>query len=129
MPDFNAQSPVGIYEDKVSDMFEPYVYPQESGMHCDTKWLRLTGGDRQALEIFAEDRLAFSVHHFTQKMIDKAQHQEDLTNKPVTFLSLDGFVRGIGSSSCGPDTRKEYRLDAAKGYSFAFTLIPKTTEG
>ena len=93
-------------------------------MHCDTKWIELADGDGNLLRIYADDALAFSVPHFTQKMIDKAQHQEDIKKADTTFLTLDGFVRGIGSSSCGPDTRAEYRLDAGKGLSFGFTVIP-----
>ena len=124
MPDFKAQSPIGIYNANVDDMYEMYVYPQESGMHCDTKWLELSDGSGNLLRIYADDVLAFSVHHFTQKMIDKAQHQEDIKNSDTTFLTLDGFTRGIGSSSCGPDTRKEYRKDARDGFSFGFTVIP-----
>ena len=124
MPDFKAQAPVGIYNADVDDMFEPYVYPQESGMHCDVKWIELSDDDKNLLRIYADDTLAFSVHHFTQKMIEKAQHQEDIRKTDTTFLTLDGFVRGIGSSSCGPDTRAEYRLNALEGYSFGFTVIP-----
>ncbi|MBQ6065807.1 MAG: hypothetical protein IJK89_03215 [Clostridia bacterium] len=124
MPDFKAQAPVGIYSADVDEMYEPYVYPQESGMHCDVKWIELSDHDNNLLRIYADDTLAFSVHHFTQKMIDKAQHQEDIKKADTTFLTLDGYVRGIGSSSCGPDTRAEYRLNALEGYSFGFTVIP-----
>ena len=126
MPDFNCQSPVGIYSAKIDDMFEPYVYPQESGMHCDTKKLVLSSDDGTSLEIYADESFNFSVHHFTQNAIEKAQHQEDLKDMNTTFLTLDGFTRGIGSSSCGPDTRKEYTGDASLGYTLGFTLIPHT---
>ena len=124
MPDFNIHAPVGIYSDKVSEMSEPYVFPQESGMHCDVKKIVLSGGCGK-LTIYAENKLAFSIRHFTQEALDKAQHQEDLSDMGLTYLTLDGFVRGIGSSSCGPDTRQEYRLDCSKGYSFSFTIIPE----
>lgn len=126
MPDFNCQSPVGIYSADIDSMFEPYVYPQESGMHCDTKKIVLSSADGVSLEIYADDTVNFSVHHFTQKAIDKAKHQEDLKDMQTTFITLDGFTRGIGSGSCGPDTRDEYKGDASKGYSFGFTLIPHT---
>lgn len=126
MPDFTLQSPVGIYSANIDDMFEPYVYPQESGMHCDTKKIVLSADDGTELCIYADDKLNFSVHHFTQNAVDKAEHQEDLKDMNTTFLTLDGVTRGIGSGSCGPDTRKEYRTDAAEGYSFGFTMIPHT---
>lgn len=125
MPDFKAQSPIGIYSAKVSDMREKYVYPQESGMHCDTKWLKLSDGEGNELAFYADDVFNFSLRHFTQELLNKAAHEEDLRDMNMTLLTVDGVTRGIGSSSCGPDTREEYRLNALKGYSFSFTVIPK----
>ena len=125
MPDFKAQAPVGIYAAKVSDMRDKYVFPQESGMHCDTKWLRLSAENGAEIAFYADDTFNFSVRHFTQALLDKAAHEEDLRDMGITLVSLDGYTRGIGSSSCGPDTREEYRLNALKGYRFSFTVIPK----
>ncbi len=123
MPDFNAHAPVGIYESSVNDMYEPYVYPQENGMHCDTRWLMLSDGEN-TVKIYGDKPFNFSVHHTTQSAINKAQHQEDVHDMNTTFLTVDGFTRGIGSSSCGPDTREEYRLNADKLMEFSFTIIP-----
>lgn len=126
MPDFKCQAPVGIYSADIDSMFEPYVFPQESGMHCDTKKIILSASDGTKLAIYADDKVNFSIHHFTQSALDRAKHQEDVKDMNTTVLTLDGFTRGIGSSSCGPDTRAEYRADASLGYSFGFTLIPLT---
>ncbi len=123
MPDFKAQSPVGIYSAKVSDMYEPYVFPQENGMHCDTRWLKLSDGEN-TVSFYGDAPFNFSVHHKTQSAINKAEHQEDLKDMNTTYLTLDGYTRGIGSSSCGPDTREEYRLDASEIMEFSFTIIP-----
>ena len=123
MPDFKAQSPVGIYKARVADMYEPYVFPQENGMHCDTRWLKLSDGEN-TFAVYGDAPFNFSVHHQTQSAINKAQHQEDLKDMNTTFLTVDGFTRGIGSSSCGPDTREEYRLDASQILEFSFTIIP-----
>ena len=125
MPDFKAQAPVGIYKANIDDMREKYVYPQESGMHCDTRWLRLTSPNGGELAVYADDVYNFSLRRFTQEALNKAAHEEDLKDMGVTLLSLDGVTRGIGSSSCGPDTREEYRLNALEGYEFSFTVIPK----
>ncbi len=123
MPDFKSQSPVGIYSSKVADMYEPYVFPQENGMHCDTRWLKLTDGEN-TVAVYGDAPFNFSVHHQTQSAINKAEHQEDLKDMNTTYLTIDGYTRGIGSSSCGPDTREEYRLDASKIMEFSFTIIP-----
>ena len=77
------------------------------------------------LAFYADDVFNFSLRHFTQELLNKAAHEEDLHDMNMTLLTIDGVTRGIGSSSCGPDTREEYRLNALKGYSFSFTVIPK----
>ena len=125
MPDFKLQSPVGIYADKVENMREKYVFPQESGMHCDAKWIELSDGRGAALKFFADESFNFSVKHFTQEALDAARHEEDLRDMNMTYLTLDAVTRGIGSSSCGPDTREEYRLTDRDGYEFSFTMIPE----
>ncbi len=123
MPDFKAQSPVGIYSAKIADMYEPYVFPQENGMHCDTRWLKLTDGDN-TVAVFGDKPFNFSVHHTSQSALNKAEHQEDICDLNTTYLTVDGFTRGIGSSSCGPDTRDEFKLNADKVMEFSFTIIP-----
>ena len=125
MPDFKAQSPVGIYSAKVADMREKYVYPQESGMHCDSKWLVLSDNNGSTLSFYSDDSFNFSLKHFTQSLLNKASHEEDLRDMGITLLTLDAVTRGIGSSSCGPDTREEYRLNALEDYEMSFTVIPK----
>ncbi|MDR1628852.1 MAG: DUF4981 domain-containing protein [Oscillospiraceae bacterium] len=125
LPDFNAQAPVGIYEAKVADIHEPYVYPQDNGNHTDTKWLTLTNEQGEGLSIYAYDKLSFSAHNYTQETLQDAKHQEDLCDQNTTFLSLDGFVRGAGSKSCGPDTLDKYRKDAStEELEVAFTIVP-----
>ncbi len=123
MPDFKAHSPVGIFSSGIQDMYEPYVFPQENGMHCDTRWLKLTDGEN-SVAFYGDAPFNFSVHHQTQSAINKAQHQEDIKDMNTTYLAIDGYTRGIGSSSCGPDTREEYRLNADKVMEFSFTIIP-----
>ncbi|MBR0508933.1 MAG: hypothetical protein IJJ85_02345 [Clostridia bacterium] len=131
MPDFKLQSPVGVYSAKVADLWEPYVFPQQSGVHCDVKCLSV-GSDDLTLHFYAgaeseTDRFAFSAWHFTEAAVQAAKHQEDLSDMDLTYLALDGFVRGIGSSSCGPDTRREYRLND-RFLSFEIVMVPESNK-
>ena len=126
LPDFNIQAPMGTYSAKVADMDEPYVFPQDSGNHGDTRYLILTDDNGKGVKISGVKPFSFSVHHYTQDVLQKAQHREDLTDMNGTFLSLDGFVRGIGSSSCGPDTLPEYKIvtnDDPLKFTFVFEPI------
>ncbi len=121
MPDFNSQSPVGIYESTVDGFYEPYVFPQENGMHCDCRYVELTDNE-QKLTVKSDNLFAFSVHHFTQENLHKAQHIEDIENSHSTFLTLDAYTRGVGSSSCGPDTLEEYTYQKDE-LEFEFVII------
>lgn len=126
MPDFTLQAPVGVYSAKVADMDEPYVFPQDSGVHCDCRYLEVTDESGHGLRISCNNNFAFSAHNYTQAALQKAAHREDLADENTTVLSLNAFVRGIGSSSCGPDTLDEYKLKcSAYGDFFAsFEFIP-----
>jgi len=71
--------------------------------------------------------LNFSAHNYTRKAIIESKHNEDLFDMNTTFLSIDGFMMGTGSNSCGPKTTKEYRLNAKYGsiyrYSYKITAL------
>ncbi len=125
LPDIIAQSPMGIYSSTVKAMHEPYIYPQDNGDHCETKWLELSDKKGRGLTIYAYDKFAFSVHDYTQESLEKAKHQEDLKDENTVFLSLDSFQRGSGSCACGPDTLDEYKRDASmEELVVSFTIIP-----
>ncbi|MBQ9880158.1 MAG: hypothetical protein IJM45_06980, partial [Clostridia bacterium] len=129
MPDFKAQSHLGIFEDRVSNMHEPYVFPQGSGIRTGVRWVELRMKDGPGIRIispFGEKPFAFEAHHFYADDVNKARHIEDLKDDPeVTVLSLYGFLRGIGSASCGPDAMEEYRLDGDARYvTLAYRIEP-----
>lgn len=123
--DFKAQSTVGIFKSKVEDMHEPYIKPQDNGNRGEVRWLKITDNGGKGLMFgFVDKPFSFSLHHYTQKLLQNAKHQEDLKDENTTVLSIDGFIRGTGTSSCGPDTLPEYTFDAQDGLSFKFTMSP-----
>lgn len=122
--DFNIQSPIGLYCENVIDMHENYIKPQDNGNHSDVKYLRLTDNSGNGIEIAGNSKFSFSVHEYTQNLLTKAKHREDLYDQNTTFLSLDGFMRGAGSNACGPDTLEEHRFNFKKHNKFSFTIKP-----
>ncbi|MBR1810714.1 MAG: hypothetical protein IJ766_03555 [Clostridia bacterium] len=126
LPDFDAQCHRGVFKTTVSDMFEHYVYPQDNGNRGKVKYLKLTDENGKGFSFYAADSFSFSAHHTTQEIIDKATHDEEVTPVDATVLSLDGFVRGVGTESCGPDTLPQYRADLEKNaYTLTFTVVPE----
>lgn len=123
--DFKAHTTLGIYESRIRDFHEPYVKPQDNGNRSFTRWLKVTDNDGHGL-MFLRDKefFSFSAHHYTQKLLQGAKHQEDLTDQNITAISIDGFMRGTGTSSCGQDTLPKYRIDAEDGLEFSFYIKP-----
>lgn len=125
LPDFKAQSLVGIYKTTVDEMHEPYIKPQDNGNRGETRWLKVTDGDGDGLLICnSKGNFSFSAHHYTQGLLAKAKHQEDLHDENTTVVSIDGYVRGAGTASCGPDTLEKYRFSVKNGLKFRFSIFP-----
>lgn len=123
--DLKAHTSVGVYNDNVENMHVPYIKPQDNGNRTEVRWLKIMNSEGKGLTIqHLENNFSFSIHHYTQKLLQKAQHQEDLLDQNTTFVSIDGFMRGTGSSSCGPDTLPQYTFNAKDGLEFAFRLSP-----
>lgn len=123
LPDFTAQSPIGIYRSTVHEMHEPYIMPQDNGEHCNVKWLDISDGDGHSIRVYAEERFAFNIHDYTQDNLYKAKHQEDIVYVDSSVLTIDGYVRGTGTNSCGPETLPEYRIDEDSMLIFEFTVV------
>ena len=127
LPDYYAQSLVGIYETTVSDMYEPYIRPQESGNRCRIRYFDIKDGEGDGLRFAYKDSyLTFNARNYTQKLLDQAGHIEDLHSEKTTAVNIDGFIRAAGTASCGPDVLDQFIIDGRKGLEFSFTVIPQT---
>jgi beta-galactosidase len=120
-PDRKAGAAVGCYSATVSEMYVPYIVPQEHGGRCDVRWLRLVDAAGAGLCIEATGLLQFSASHFTSEDLFRAHHTHELEPRPEVFLNLDCAHRGLGTGSCGPDTLPRYRIRAGL-HSFAYRI-------
>ena len=123
LPDLKAQSPMGIFRSTVHEMHEPYIMPQDNGEHCNVKWLDVSDDEGHSIRVYAEERFAFNIHDYTQDNLYKAKHQEDIVNVDSSVLTIDGYVRGTGTNSCGPETLPEYVIDEDSMLIFEFTFV------
>ena len=58
------------------------------------------------------------------KGIYGAKHRGDINFSGTTCVHIDTFVRGIGSNSCGPDARPEFKHEGKESLSYAFRVCP-----
>lgn len=124
LSDFKAQSTLGIYEDKVSSMHEPYIYPQENGYHTETRYLEITDGEAGLIFANCPGNFSFNVHEYTSASLQKAKHEEEIERFDTTCLNLDGFLSGTGTGSCGDYTLEKYRVICDDELTFSFEIAP-----
>jgi beta-galactosidase len=120
-PDRKAGAAVGRYEARVTEMYVPYIVPQEHGNRCDVRWLCVVDGAGAGLRIDLPAPLLFSASHFSSDDLYRARHTHELEPRPEVILNLDAMQRGLGTASCGPDTLPRYRIRAGL-HRFAYRM-------
>ena len=124
-PDRLASAFLGRYEHRISGLEVPYVVPQENGNRSGVRNLLLMANEKtvpgtgqilpESIAIGSEAPVNFSVSRHSQENLWEARHTCDLVDlssgdSGYYFLNIDAAQRGVGTATCGPDTRPEYRV-------------------
>ncbi len=109
-PDTHSAVRFGSWTSGLAELQTPYVVPQENGRREGMRSMSLRRGDATLLSLDAHSEIGFSVRPWTSETLEKAGHLADLHPGPLTVLTLDAGVDGIGSASCGPGPSEESRL-------------------
>ena len=106
-------------------MRENYVRSQSMGTRTDTRWMTLSDNNGKGIKISAlGDHFDFTALHFTDEEIWSAKYGHDLdkVRRPETVLNIDCATRGLGSASCGPGPRPEFKLVPDTTYNYSFRI-------
>lgn len=123
--DCKAHALMGIHSKKVGEFEDNYIKPQDSGNMGEVRWAEITNKSGAGIKIIAKNRpFNFKATRIEDSSLVKAKHREDVYDSGNTIVHISGFMRGIGSNSCGPDTRSEFRHILGKNYSYSFRLVP-----
>ena len=127
-PDFKAQSRPGVYKTGVDDLGDKYIRPQECGNRTDVRYAAVMNQKGEGLMFLADTALLnFGGKRYTDSALEGFKHREDIVNDDkAIYYSVDGYMLGIGSNSCGPLTMKEYRLNTDRTYTYSFKIVPFT---
>ncbi len=120
--DMKEHAYIGIWKTTVEKMHEPYVMPQDNGNCGAVKYLKLSNDKGNTFTVYGQPKFSFSAHNYTQKCLHNAKHQEDIDFVDSTVVCIDGFMRGTGTNTCGPDTLDKYRVKTDKTLSFKFAF-------
>jgi beta-galactosidase len=120
-PDRNGSAMVGIYEGHPDEL--PYLVPQEFGLRTECRWLECC--DEKTDEVIRIEAdgclLHMSVVRYTPEALFTARDRTELERHNKLVIHVDIAHRGLGTASCGPDTRSEYIIDAGT-YRFAYVV-------
>lgn len=98
-PDRKTGYRTDIYNMSVDQMYEPYLIPQDYGLRCDNRWVRMTDETGTGLE-FSGDRLFnFSAHPYTTENLTKALYPFQLHKFDGITFNLDYATSGVGCTA------------------------------
>lgn len=123
--DLYAHAMLGVYNTTVDEMHEPYIRPQDSGNRTCVRYISVTDTDGDGIKFaFNDNYFNFNARAFSQKLLQNAKHQEDLCDENTVAVNIDGFTRGTGTASCGPDVLPQFVIDGRKELEFSFYMMP-----
>ena len=119
--DMCEQAQVERVSCRVADMTEPNIRPQESGNRMDCQYVIISNGEKN-VQITAVDRpFELAVKPYSDEELRGMRHREDEV-RSGTYVTVQAFQMGIGSGSCGPATRPEYRFDCRQDYELRYLV-------
>ncbi len=122
-PDRKRAGLVGRWRSTVSELFTPYVRPQEAGGRADVRWLVLSDASGRGVRLTMDKPRQVSATHHTAADLAAATHDEELVPRTDVVVHIDAAQRGLGTASCGPDTTEPYLLGPGT-YRWSWSLQP-----
>jgi beta-galactosidase len=121
---------VGAYSSKVSDLYFPYIRPQENGNRTDVRTVSFVNSSEIGIKISAVDELlSFSAHHQLNSDFDEGEkkiqkHTYDVPKRKLVNVNIDFKQMGVGGdTSWGAMPHDQYQIEA-KDYTYSFIISP-----
>lgn len=121
--DRNQSGKIGIYKSTPERMFHYYVVPQSTGNRTDVRWMQLTDEGGKGCWIEADSLFQFSTVPFSDVILEKARHINELKRDGKITIHLDAEQAGVGTATCGPGVLPSYLVPLTK-QTFDFTIYP-----
>lgn len=99
-PDRKTGYAIGIYENTVDGMFEPYLIPQDCGLRCDNRWLTMTSASGRGLRFAMDEPFNFNAYNYSTDNLTKAVYTYQLQRQDGVTLNLDYATTGVGCTAC-----------------------------
>ncbi len=106
--DKHHASRLAFHQTTAKQNFVHYMKPQENGSHFGTHFVQLPN-----MTITGEQPFSFNLSPYDLPTLTHASHDDELPASQQNYLYIDYKMSGIGSNSCGPNLKAQYRLNEA----------------
>lgn len=111
--DKHRASWLGLFEDRVGNMHEDYIRPQENSSHFDCRFAEVSDGDT-VIRFEGSENFSFNASEFAEEELAGKRHNYELNKSGFSVICVDSGMAGVGSASCGPALSEEYRIPLPK---------------
>lgn len=123
---------VDRFSTTATEMYYPYVRPQENGHHTDVRWLSLKNAKGKGLTIYADSLMGFNALRNSIEDFDgekngspRQTHVCDISPRPFVEVCVDLKQMGVGGyDSWGSVPDPQYLLPANREYRWGITVVP-----
>ncbi|TBN06858.1 DUF4981 domain-containing protein [Hyunsoonleella flava] len=120
---------VGNYKASVSELYYPYIRPQENGYRTDIRWVTFTDAKGQGIKITGPKFLSFSAHHQYNSDFDagdtkQQRHTIDIVERDLVNINIDNAQMGVGGDTSWWTRPLEQYQIKAQNQSFSYRIIP-----
>ncbi len=112
----------GIFTNRIWEMHEDYIKPQENSSHFGCEYIKISN-DSISVIVQSEEDFCFNASEYSQEELAKKAHNYELKKSGYTILCIDYKQAGIGSNSCGPYLMDKYQFNS-KNFDFSFFVSP-----
>ena len=99
----------GRYKTTRESNHVPYLKPQENGSHYGCREVKVANS-ADCFTVQSHTPFSMNVSPYSQEELGSKKHQYDLEKSGSTILCVDYKMSGVGSNSCGPALKEQYRL-------------------
>jgi len=98
-PDRNSGYKTAIYKSTVTNMYEPYLKPQDYGLRTDNRWVRMTDDSGFGLEFRGDKLFNFSAQPYSTENLTKALYTYQLHPFDGITFNFDYATSGVGCTA------------------------------
>lgn len=100
----------GRYKTTPESNHVSYLKPQENGSHYACREVKVAHSS-DCFTVQSDMSFSMNVSPYSQEELGSKKHQYDLEKSGSTILCVDYKMSGVGSNSCGPALKAQYRLN------------------